>query len=105
MGDVKLQGGGVLIEGAFQVAHLVVALADHCVVADRVDPAAFGAGDARAGGVAELAAGFGEVAIVEVAEGVEIAVVWSRLGPALPGDGLGMSGLCSKQQGGRNGDE
>ncbi len=53
IGQIQLQRGVVLVERLAQLAHVVVALAGHGVVADRIDPAAVGAAQAAARGVAK----------------------------------------------------
>ena len=91
--DGEFDGGGVLVVRIPHVPHLVVALADHGVEADGVDPSSLGAVEAGAGRASKHLPRGLEVPVVERAKAAEIADVGNRH----PGNlGLGGSGAEAK---------
>jgi hypothetical protein len=97
----ELDGRAVLVERVHQVPLLVVALADHRVKTNRVDPAALGACEAPVGGVAKVFAGVLELTVVVQSKSVEIPFVrhaFAGLGKCRPGS----PGKEQEQGGGRN---
>ncbi len=79
-GLVEFQGGRVMGQGLRVLAHLVIALALHRFVADRVDPARLRGLDRRAGLGLEMFQGRAVVAVVEVGERGVIALGRHRCG-------------------------
>ncbi len=69
----QLHGMGIVLEGLAQIAHLIVALAQHRLVADGVDPAALHGVEAILAFELEFLEGVLVVAVVEIAEGDVIA--------------------------------
>ncbi len=74
-GQVEGQGVVVMALGLVQLAHVVVALADHRVIADRVDPAALRRLDSAAPFIHEQVAG---VLVFALVEGIESRMVRNR---------------------------
>ena len=101
--QIELAGGVVVVERALQIAEPIVALADHRVVADRVDPAALRRFDRRAQIVAKATQGIAVVAFIEQIE--DRVVVLRRHGAAdkrsaEAGAGDDRAGGCSHDWGG-----
>ncbi len=78
--EKEFQSGRVFVECIGQIAHLIMALANHRVIADRIDP---GTGRGRADVHDAVASGFAkrlscraEIAIAERPKASPVAVVW-----------------------------
>ncbi len=78
MGQHQSQRRFVLLQSRLEIADVVVALANHREVADRVDPASLGAANAALGRVLKSLDGLAVAARIEQLQSQKVGLAWHR---------------------------